>query len=1225
MNHWNLKTRNFSPERLAAHGPVRLLRPGPKRFAVQSRRGSVLILIVVMIAVLVIMGSAYLISVRFNRQAARSALEARRIEMVLETTIDQIRQELLKDLVNPENGQFFDPNAGIEPYDYPWTNPDATRQVVLSDGSTRNAAGGQNDDTWLASTVPNYNDQTRQIIWPHITNLTGLFLRLPAVNSSESEPEEDRVTNTGSNIENFDTSLPVHGASETLDDPIPNNKWQPLGADADGDGIRDSRWTWAPLRQIDDIQYVTAVRIIDNSSLLNINIACPLTRTGDGTDPSQDFAPPPDNPRGYWPTDLDLSRLFARSATYQSSAAPIPDNAQPLYAGYPGTSNPDPFDSDTFTWKNHFLGFPLQTNVTLPGLLTLRQITTLAADDIRVPLDQRRNIWQTHLAKARFQLSDEVEFRYRNGLNLLPEVPTELEKALPVLLRSWGLAQFSSQPEKTTESVYYQVANLPSSPLSSEPAGNPRYWLLRAWFHGWQLNNNQENINDRLFPDLRKFLTTWNGATAHAINYRGQIYQTRQEYKQSLNAAPDPATWAQIIFNVFKLHDNSNAGYLGYHVTSQEAELRALALQFALNLKDYIDADSTPSAGYIDTTSSNPFKTGVNPTGVTYFGLEPLPFLREVYIQMGYDDLDLLDAAGRSFGDPEYVPDDTGETWQANLDSVAIAIEIGNPFDKPITFSDPGGPGIAVRIRVEDGAGNPPRYFQIPAGKTLGARGSASSMFWFYANPSAPMSEAGIPRDNLLLIDTAFPYQSRGIGLPGTPNVDCFDLTSDPNFDQISSGDPLDVRTRITVSLELWVDDGTPNGRWVTYDRLTHPAFQLPGVISHNPWPEPPSFRPIHGQRSLRRDGRGAAFVTNTTDISHRPIGPDTDPYNTQAPQPGDLYDPDAYDAFGSDSKGVTSPLPAAFQFNIANRGMLSLAELGWVFMVGFNDDDNGDLPTVLSGEDGSGGLLALTQRADGSTWSGGVLQSPYLFLDFDTNAPIARDTGLPHAAMLLDQFTTLTSPWPNIHFMPGQININTVPLHLAVLAAPLPEPLDEIQNLLAAIADYRDQPKNRPNDSYATRREQLTALPQTLAQRLRQEPGITSLGELMLINPTAAASPIPNAAGAPAPPTPPDPVYDMQRYGRDGQSQHGTLLDLYSASNSTDNAEERMARFQFLSQVFTTRSDIFTAYILIRGYRKGQFNKDPVESARYIVIFDRSSVKSPNDPVKVLGVYRMQ
>ena len=67
---------------------------------------------------------------------------------------------------------------------------------------------------------------------------------------------------------------------------------------------------------------------------------------------------------------------------------------------------------------------------------------------------------------------------------------------------------------------------------------------------------------------------------------------------------------------------------------------------------------------------------------------------------------------------------------------------------------------------------------------------------------------------------------------------------------------------------------------------------------------------------------------------------------------------------------------------------------------------------------------------------------------------------------------------------------------------------------------------------------------------------------------------------------------------------------------------EERLARMQFLQNTFTTRSDRYAAYILVRGYDPGDL-KTPVVQRRVTVIFDRSSVWNPADPVRILGMYQ--
>ena len=62
----------------------------------------------------------------------------------------------------------------------------------------------------------------------------------------------------------------------------------------------------------------------------------------------------------------------------------------------------------------------------------------------------------------------------------------------------------------------------------------------------------------------------------------------------------------------------------------------------------------------------------------------------------------------------------------------------------------------------------------------------------------------------------------------------------------------------------------------------------------------------------------------------------------------------------------------------------------------------------------------------------------------------------------------------------------------------------------------------------------------------------------------------------------------------------------------------------RWLMQVCSTRSDIYTAYVIIEGYPSGNFNEDPVEAARFLAVFDRSRIVDQNDSVRVLGVHRL-
>src|SRR4051812_33845225 len=73
--------------------------------------------------------------------------------------------------------------------------------------------------------------------------------------------------------------------------------------DADGDGVPDARWTWAAAGAVGNKLYISAVRIIDNSSLINLSTATAVM-SGSATAGG--------DPLCNAPSDLDVSRLLSR-------------------------------------------------------------------------------------------------------------------------------------------------------------------------------------------------------------------------------------------------------------------------------------------------------------------------------------------------------------------------------------------------------------------------------------------------------------------------------------------------------------------------------------------------------------------------------------------------------------------------------------------------------------------------------------------------------------------------------------------------------------------------------------------------------------------------------------------------------------------------------------------------------------------------------------------------
>ena len=175
-------------------------------------------------------------------------------------------------------------------YDYPWTK-DTEKVAALFDDNSPALVNGSSttgvsnnpdhkDDRWLASTAPVYDSNSGVYRWLHLTNIDGFWLDIPLPDNPNSFPYEQPINGNHSEIYTSDTDLEISTvASRGLMGRRPGG-YETRGVDADGDGVVDSRWQWAPrgVRDLGGRKYVMALRIVDLNSMLNVNTAMALTR-----------------------------------------------------------------------------------------------------------------------------------------------------------------------------------------------------------------------------------------------------------------------------------------------------------------------------------------------------------------------------------------------------------------------------------------------------------------------------------------------------------------------------------------------------------------------------------------------------------------------------------------------------------------------------------------------------------------------------------------------------------------------------------------------------------------------------------------------------------------------------------------------------------------------------------------------------------------------------------
>jgi hypothetical protein len=181
-----------------------------------------------------------------------------------------------------------------------------------------------------------------------------------------------------------------------------------------------------------------------------------------------------------------------------------------------------------------------------------------------------------------------------------------------------------------------------------------------------------------------------------------------------------------------------------------------------------------------------------------------------------------------------------------------------------------------------------------------------------------------------------------------------------------------------------------------------------------------------------------------------------------------------------------------------------------------------------------------------------------------------------------------------------GRININTAP---AYVIAQLPWVAHRQggyndPNLAKAIVAYRDKTEVRRGDAnFPDFRNRVDAN------------GFGSIGQLMnVIDPNINHR-----------------NYSIDYYSRDGTDQL-VFPDLDPNDGAIDDFEERDLIFARISDLVTVRSDVFTAYILVRvgtsTEDRNTYKLVDGPQKRYMVIFDRSGVTPANRKVRIIAFH---
>ena len=1114
----------------------------------ERRRGSVLILVVAVIVLLAILGTSFLQVARVQRLGV-DTYEGD-IDAVTNSVLVQIEAKLREDLLD-EDGVMFNQNSGPndsgydEPYDYAWTSTAGlyrSGDLLLSAGGY-SALGGRYDDAWLASTTPAFDGTPR---WPQITSLSGKYVGQDNVEGDDAEGDSrlNRVT-PGLDAASVWDEFAVSSAAA---DDVNSSQGMSLTytaapgklVDTDNDGMGDARWEFPPLPQIGGVIYVSAVRIVDLSAMINVDVAT------SPTDANLNFDAFTNAPRWDRPTELATGLFFEVEDAGNNAIFPVGD-----------------IDNERIALFNRRLNSPIS------GLGVLRS--------------ERADLWTEQASRYgsfasgggavasgwnEYVNADEWELRRSNGLSD-GTTSGELETRMPTFLRA-------NQDDATNRVLTSnpQAAEFYANPGDEGPQSNPRPYLT--------VSSGAANFTPRISgdPDI--------------------------PVKLNVNDADAPAI-AEAVAEVYFNNSGGTPGTLpsGFGNTNASGEVDRFAAQFAASLMDYKDSDNRP--------------TGISLSGVgTFYGLERLPAITEVYVQRRYA-VFVTNSGDLPGGDPQVAgTQDYEYDWRGVDDSnseggsAGWAIEIRNPWKSEISLEN-------LEL-VVDGS--------ILGGATLtDLAGVPATLDVDEVLVLHRPSNGGGDADNTVGGNSGDDIVEEEIDFTYTyVQVDPFAWPSAGNPGGIGGGQVRGLNTADlgSVRLEMRVLPEGESSPGLAYQRVD--ATTLPDRYGQRIYNEPAtpdgSVGYIGVIKNSTTDGFNSLLVTES-DWQNIAVASTI----LDEPEVGDTGREVSGDPLGRETKspGVSPANPintADEQAIVADRDLQHLGEVPLILTLAPMDPAVGPTDSTLAGVWQDLGFTSLDDyRID---------------LGFDAAAaPVNYDSSgaidalrIPHSAMLLDRlavFSPQTDGEDNDgdgdtdeddeRFVPGLVNLNTA--SELVLRTVLPIDDEPTRNEIAGrIIRYREAPDERPRSNASGDTEARTNV------------GIASISELASTlfgdRPTTANAA--TAADMAAPTGGTDPLRGAD--GNDTDEIGGTQVDFLAndddgggPANSgvdgvIDDVEERARVMGWLHQVASTRSDAFVAYILVKGYPADNPQLGAIESKRVMALFNRSGVEDNSSAV---------
>jgi len=221
---------------------------------VKYRAGSALVLVIVITVLLATVGVMFVMMARVSQVATSAIADNRDLSAAVDVVVNRIQTILVQDLF----GNRIYPSADVHLFAHstdPCGRPNYSNLNIVNEPwdapTTTFPVTGFRDDPWLASLEPVEDPcSISGYSWPHISDLYG-----SAGHLTGSFPHFGIPLWLQAKID------PAHDANDFVI------------ADADGDGVTDSRWIPLHRTSSKGRPIFAAVRIIDNCAMLNLNTA----------------------------------------------------------------------------------------------------------------------------------------------------------------------------------------------------------------------------------------------------------------------------------------------------------------------------------------------------------------------------------------------------------------------------------------------------------------------------------------------------------------------------------------------------------------------------------------------------------------------------------------------------------------------------------------------------------------------------------------------------------------------------------------------------------------------------------------------------------------------------------------------------------------------------------------------------------------------------------------